>query len=80
MEKIFVGIRDVNEETFRKFRSFAIEENMKIGEALNLAMKKMINDKDNKKKKLGIINIKPIDFGSGTENSSEEIDNILYKS
>ena len=79
MEKTFVGIRDVNEETFRKFRSLAIERKMKIGEALNIAMKKMIIDKDNeKKKKLGIINMKPFDFGNGTENSSEEIDKILY--
>ena len=79
MEKTFVGIRDVDEETFRKFRSLAIERNMKIGEALNLAMKIMITNKDKKgKKKLGIINIKPLDFGEGTENSSEEIDKILY--
>ena len=79
MEKTFVGIRDVDEETFRKFRSLAIERNMKIGEALNFAMKQMINNKINKKKKLGIINIKPFDFGNGTENSSKEIDKILYE-
>lgn len=80
MEKTFVGIRDVDEETFRKFRSLAIERNMKIGEALNFAMKKMINDKNkDKKKKLGIISIKPFDFGKGSENSSEEIDKILYE-
>jgi hypothetical protein len=79
MEKTFVGIRDVDEETFRKFRSLAIERKMKIGEALSLAMKKMMNDKNKEgKKKIGIINIKPLDFGKGTENSSEEIDKIIY--
>ena len=79
MEKTFVGIRNVDEETFRKFRSLAIERKMKIGEALNIAMKNMITNKNKEgKKKLGIINIKPLDFGKGTENSSEEIDRILY--
>jgi len=79
MEKTFVGIRNVDEETFRKFRILAIERKMKIGEALNLAMKKMIANKNKEgKKEKGIINIKPLDFGKGTENSSEEIDKILY--
>lgn len=79
MEKTFVGIRNVDEETFRKFRILAIERKMKIGEALNLAMKKMIASKNKEGKKgTGIISIKPLDFGKGTENSSEEIDKILY--
>jgi hypothetical protein len=79
MEKTFVGIRDVDVETFRRFRVLAIERKMKIGEALNIAMKNMMIDKDKNKKKSGIINIKPLDFGKGTENSSEEIDEILYR-
>lgn len=80
MEKTFVGIRNVDEETFRKFRSLAIERKMNIGEALNLAMKKMIANKNKEEKKeTGIINIKPMDFGKGTENSSGEIDKILYE-
>lgn len=54
---------------------------MKIRHVLNRAMEKMLQDKNNNliKNQTGILKIKPFDFGKGTENSSEEIDKILYE-
>ena len=40
MEKTFIGVRDVDEEIFRKFRALSVREKMKLGDALSLAMKK----------------------------------------
>ena len=36
------AIRDLDEDTFRKLRAAAIEENMKVGDAVNIAMKKWL--------------------------------------
>jgi hypothetical protein len=46
MEKINIGIRDVDEETFRKFRAMAIERKLRLGEAIDKAMKLMLIKKD----------------------------------
>lgn len=44
------AIRDLDEDTFRKLRAAAIEENMKVGDAVNIAMKKWLAEKEKKKK------------------------------
>lgn len=81
MGKTFIGVRDVDEEVFRKFRALTVEEKMKLGEALTLAMKRMIQEKKKERKEGNtklLLEVKPFDFGKGTENLSEEIDDILY--
>ncbi|MBS3075289.1 hypothetical protein J4429_02400 [Candidatus Pacearchaeota archaeon] len=81
MEKTFIGVREVDEETFRKFRAMVIENKMKLGYALSQAMRKMIEENMKKKilnKKPALLDIKPFDFGKGTENLSENIDKIVY--
>ena len=50
MEKSFIGVRDVDDDTFRKFRAMAIEEKMKLGEALTKALKLMIEENKHKRK------------------------------
>jgi len=80
MGDTFVGVRDVDEEIFRKFRALAIGNNIKIGKALNRAMEKMIEEHNKKSIKIkpGILEIKPLDFGANSENLSERVDEILY--
>lgn len=76
-----VGIRDLDEETFRKFRAVAIEENMNTGEALNIAMKKWIKEKKEKETKPDARNLLKISGIIKTKkkvNWSEEIDEFLY--
>lgn len=80
MAKTFVAVRDVDEETFRKFRSVAVEEKMKAGDALTLAMKIWIKERDvmGEKRPEDVLNIKPVRIGNKKVNWSTEIDETLY--
>ena len=82
MGKTFIGVRDVDEESFRKFRAKAIEEKMRLGLALTLAMKNLLEEK--KKSKQIQFNPKNLMKITGLIKTkekvkwSEEIDEILY--
>ncbi|HLC54209.1 MAG TPA: hypothetical protein VJK07_01125 [Candidatus Nanoarchaeia archaeon] len=79
MEKTFIGVRDVDTETFRKFRARAIAQKLKLGEAITQAMKEVLGKKEKTKKRNGaLFNIKPFSWGKGTENTSKSIDEIVY--
>ena len=54
MKKIFMAVRDVDEEVFRKFRAYAIARKMKIGEAIRESMKETLK-KEGKRDNRGII-------------------------
>ena len=75
-----VAIRDLDEETFRKFRAVAIEERMKVGDAMTIAMKKWIEEEKMKNKPniKNLLKIKPIRMGKKKVRWSEEIDEFLY--
>ena len=75
-----VAIRDLDEETFRKFRAVAIEERMKVGDAMTIAMKKWIEEEKMKNKPniKNLLKIKPIRMGKKKVRWSEEIDEVLY--
>jgi len=45
VEKTFIGVREVDEEMFRKFRARATEERLKVGNALTLAMGLWLKEK-----------------------------------
>lgn len=80
MEKTFISVRDVDTEAFRKFRAMSVRERLKLGEALTMAMKKLMEEKENRKNN-GIKNLlalKPFDFGRGSEKLSKEVDKVLY--
>ena len=74
----FIGVRDVDEETYNKFRTISVEQRLKLGEALTLAMKIYIDKSKNKNKKK-FLQLKPFSWGKGTEKLSEESDKILYE-
>lgn len=77
----FVAIRNMDDETFRKFRAVAVEEKMKVGDAMTIAMKHWIEEKKKRKNIPDPRNLRKI---SGMINPgkkvcwSEEIDEILY--
>lgn len=77
MEKTFVGVRGVDEETFRKFRARALEKRQRLGEALTLAMQQFIVKKEKKPNPRNFLKIKPFKIGK-VVHWSEEIDEILY--
>lgn len=81
MTKTFIAVREVNTEVYCKFRAVALQEKIKVGVALTMAMQGWIIENNKKVKKKDIRNllkIKPFDFGSNSEKLSEEIDDVLY--
>ncbi|MBI4177497.1 MAG: hypothetical protein HY516_03965 [Candidatus Aenigmarchaeota archaeon] len=86
MTKKMIAVRGVDEDAFRKFKAVAAEENINVGNALTVAMKqwtekekiKTIPNPKNLLKIKGII--KPFSWGKDTENTSKDVDEILYGS
>ena len=79
MSKI-TAIRDLDEDTFRKFRAMAVEENVRLGDAMNTAMKHLIDEKDTKKKPdmKNLLKLNGIIKPGKKVHWSEEVDEILY--
>jgi len=72
-----VSVKNVDETVFREFKAESIRDGLKIGSAITLAMKLMLEKKE-KKPKMSFLDLKPTDWGKGSERTSEEIDKILY--
>lgn len=80
MKKEIHAIRGLDDEVYRKFREKALVKRLKVGEALNLAMRKwvieegreIVPDPKNLLKLSGIIKTKK------KVRWSEEVDEILY--
>jgi len=80
MSKTF-AVRDMDGETFRKFRALAIEERMNTGEALTIAMRAWIKEKEGGKKRSDPKNLRKISGIIRTKDKvkwSEEVDEFLY--
>jgi len=85
MAKTFIGVREVDEEVFRSFRARAIQEKLKLGYALTLAMKYWVENKRNKEDGGGnelkgvkqLLKVKPFNWGPGTERLSVDHDAYL---
>lgn len=75
-----VAIRDLDEDTFRKFRSIAVEEGIKLGDAMTVAMKMWVEEERTKTKpnKRNLMKMKPIKIGKKKVRWSDEIDEFLY--
>lgn len=72
-----ITIKNVQEHVFREFKAESIREGLKIGNSLTLAMGLWL-EKSKKKPKLSLLDLKPKDWGKGTERLSEEIDRVVY--
>ena len=72
-----VTIKNVKEEVFREFKAESVRERLKIGDSLTLAMKLWL-ERSRKKPRMSILNLKPKDWGKGTERLSENIDRAVY--
>lgn len=74
-----ITIRGVDEKVFRKFKGEAVKEGTKLGGAVTKAMKSWLDTrgKENRHEK-SLLELKPFDWGPGTEKSSAEIDETLY--
>ena len=80
MSKSLIAVRDVDEETFRRFRARAVEEGVKLGDTLTLAMRRWLEEG----RETAVPNPKNLLKLSGVVKTkqkvkwSEEVDGILY--
>lgn len=70
-----LSVRDVDERIFQEFKAQAVKEGIVIGRALTLAMQHWLEEEGDKK---SFLELRPTDWGRGTERSSKEIDTVLY--
>ncbi|MBS7614038.1 hypothetical protein KEJ48_07380 [Candidatus Bathyarchaeota archaeon] len=77
MISVNITIRGIDESVFKRFKAKAVEEGMKLGEAVTQAMEMWIRERS-VKPKASLLDIKPFNWGKGTEKVSVEIDQILY--
>lgn len=79
MTNVDITFRNVEEEPLRNFKAEAVRENKTFGEALAEALKLWLEHRWQMRKKMAkLTDIKPADFGIGTENLSKRIDEVLY--
>jgi plasmid stability protein len=72
-----ITIRNLDASVFRKFKARAVQEGMKLGEAVAQAMD-MWTKRGTAKQRGRLLEIEPFDWGEGTQKVSVEIDQILY--
>lgn len=75
-----ITFRNVDKEILQNFKAEAVREDKAFGQALKEALLLWLEHrKITNKKKTKLSESKPLDFGPGTENLSEKIDDILYR-
>ena len=68
-----LSVRNVNRKVFKEFKSEAVSEGLNVGEALTIAMEVWMSRKNPKK---SFLELRPVDWGKGTEKASKEVDRI----
>ncbi|MBI2583150.1 MAG: hypothetical protein HYW25_00650 [Candidatus Aenigmarchaeota archaeon] len=71
-----LSVRNVAKKTFKEFKARTVEEGVPVGTALTLAMEEWLERRNTKRKKY--LELKPWDWGTGTERTSKDIDKIVY--
>jgi len=74
-DDMVLSVRDVDEDIFRDFKAQAVKKGLKVGKALSFAMQDWLDKSEPKK---SFMRLKPFHWGKGTENTSRDIDKILY--
>lgn len=75
-----VMFKNIDEKILREFKSEAVLEGKTFGQALVEALLTWLEQRQllRKKKKMKLSDLKPIDFGPGSERTSLEVDKIVY--
>lgn len=73
---MIVSVRNVDENLFKEFSIEAKRRDRAVGEAVTEAMKLWLHEQPARIMRLK--DIKPWDFGPGTEDISQNIDEIAY--
>ena len=78
VKSVNITIRGLNESVFRKFKAKAVEDGMKLGDALTQAMVMWVREIADERE-VSILNLESFNWGKGTEKASEEVDKVLYR-
>ncbi len=81
MAKEVLTVRDVDEETWRRFRAKTEEEGLRTGQALNEALNIWIKEKERNRKHpdpRNFLRVKGVVKAGRRVDWSEEIDTVLY--
>lgn len=73
-----VTLRDFDDRLYRALKSEAVRDDLTMVEALSAAVALWLKEHTHAKKKKSVFDFKPVDFGPGSERSSEEIDDVVY--
>lgn len=71
-------IRNIDDEAYRRLRTWAAHEGVSIGEALSRLVLEHVSLPERRRPKVSIWDLKPTGWGPGTERTSEEVDEIVY--
>ena len=71
-------IRNIDEEAYRRLRTWAAHEGIGIGEALSRLVFRHVHPTPARKRRVSFWDLKPTGWGPGTERTSEEVDDIVY--
>jgi hypothetical protein len=72
-------IRGLDPNSYKELKARAALENRPIGELVNDAIRSYLSRPAPLEKNLSLRDLKPWDFGPGTENLSQEIDDVAYE-
>ena len=72
-----VSIRNINKDVFNEFKALTVKKRIKLGRALTIAMMEWLNEEREISKK-NLLKMKSWDWGKDTENTSKEVDKIMY--
>ena len=74
-----ITIRGVDEKIFMEFKAEMVRKEMNLENALTNAMRTWLEkERRERKGNKHFLDLKPFDWGEGTERSSVEVDEILY--
>ncbi|HEV8289671.1 MAG TPA: hypothetical protein VGQ00_01820 [Candidatus Norongarragalinales archaeon] len=71
-----VFIKNVDKDAYKMAKMIAAREERNIGQIVSESLRLLATTK---KKKKGLLSIKPVSWGKGTEKLSQQIDEILYE-
>jgi hypothetical protein len=72
-----ITIRGLQESVFRTFKAKAAQEGMRLGDALAMALERWAEE-ESKGGRVKLKDLKPFNWGKGTERTSKEVDKIAY--
>ncbi len=71
-------IRNLDEDTYRRFKAWSVRHGKRVGEALTDAMESYLQRHERRERKHKFWEIPTTPGGPGAETASEDVDRIVY--